>query len=161
VWSWTLGALVAGVYSPDVWGQTASVSGRALAPGQVGKARGLLIERLGDDLRALDVAAGRSGQEVGAWSTRVGMELRCAEAFAQEDLRITLGEGPARRLILGPALLRLLTAANAEAADTDAGLRTRTRRARIRTSPPPRSPTGSPDTSRPWPPTRTARSARR
>ena len=120
VWSWTLGALVAGLYLPDVWGQTASVSGRALAPGQVGRARGLLIERLGDDLRALDLAAGRSGQEVGAWSTRVGMELRCAEAFAQEDLRITLGEGPARRLILGPALLRLLTAANAEAASTDA-----------------------------------------
>jgi tetratricopeptide (TPR) repeat protein len=159
VWSWTLGALVAGVYSPDVWGQTASVSGRSLAPGQVGKARGLLIERLGDDLRALDVAAGRSGREVGAWSTRVGMELRCAEAFAQEDLRITLGEGPARRLILGPALLRLLTAANAEAADGRGRMRART--ARMRTSPPPRSPTGSPDTSRPWPPTRTARSARR
>ena len=108
VWSWTLGALVAGLYLPDVWGQTASVSGRALAPGQVGKARGLLIERLGEDLRALDLAAGRSGREVGAWSTRVGMELRCAEAFAQEDLRIAAGEGPARRLILGPALLRLL-----------------------------------------------------
>jgi tetratricopeptide (TPR) repeat protein len=122
VWSWTLGALVAGLYAPDVWGRTASVSGRPLAPGQVGRARGLLIERLGDDLRALDLAAGRSGGEVGAWSTRVGMELRCAEAFAQEDLRITLGDGPARRLILGPALLRLLLAANArtDADDVDA-----------------------------------------
>ena len=108
VWSWTLGALVAGLYLPDVWGRTASVSGRALAPGQVGKARGLLIERLGDDLRALDLAAGRSGEEVDAWSTRVGMELRSAEAFAQEDLRIKVGDGPSRRLIIGPALLRLL-----------------------------------------------------
>ena len=108
VWSWTLGALVAGLYLPDVWGRTASVSGRGLAPGQVGKARGLLIERLGEDLRALDLAAGRSGEEVDAWSTRVGMELRCTEAFAQEDLRIKVGDGPARRLILGPALLKLL-----------------------------------------------------
>ena len=111
VWSWTLGALVAALYLPDVWGQTASVSGRALAPGQVGKARGLLIERLGEDLRALDLAAGRGGGEdgdVAAWSIRVGMELRCAEAFAQEDLRIAVGQGPARRVILGPALRRLL-----------------------------------------------------
>jgi len=109
VWSWTLGALVAALYLPDVWGQTASVSGRALAPGQVGKARGLLIERLGDDLRALDLAAGRGDEDVEAWSVRVGMELRCAEAFAQEDLRITVGEGPARRVILGPALRNVLS----------------------------------------------------
>ena len=108
VWSWTLAGLVAGLYLPDVWGLTASVSGRALAPGQVGKARGLLVERLGADLRGLDLAAGRSGDEVDSWSIRVGMELRCAEAFAQEGLRISLGAGPARRLILGPALLRLL-----------------------------------------------------
>ena len=108
VWSWTLGALVAALYLPDVWGQTASVTGRALAPGQVGRARGLLIERLGDDLRALDLAAGRGGEDVDAWSVRVGMELRCAEAFAQEDLRITVGEGPARRVILGPALRGVL-----------------------------------------------------
>ncbi|HWG25844.1 hypothetical protein [Actinospica sp.] len=107
-WSWTIGALVAGVYSPDVWGQTASVSGRGLAPGQVAKARGLLVERLGADLRALDLAAGRTGDEVDAWSTRVAMEVRCAEAFAQEDLRVAVGDAPARRLILGPQLRRLL-----------------------------------------------------
>ena len=108
VWSWTLGALVAALYLPDVWGQTASVSGRALAPGQVGKARELLSERLGEDLRALDLAAGRGEADVDAWSVRVGMELRCAEAFAQEDLRITVGQGPARRVILGPALRNVL-----------------------------------------------------
>ena len=108
-WSWTLAALVAGVYLPDVWGLTASVSGRPLAPGQVAKARGLLVERLGGDLRALDLAAGRTGEEVDAWSTRVAMEVRCAEAFAQADLRVTVGEeGSARRLILGPQLRRLL-----------------------------------------------------
>ncbi|HET9168223.1 MAG TPA: hypothetical protein VFN97_02270 [Actinospica sp.] len=107
-WSWTIGALVAGVYLPDVWGQTASVSGRGLAPGQVAKARGLLIERLTADLLALDEAQGRTGEEARSWSTRVAMEVRCAEAFAQQDLRVEVGDAPARRLILGPALLERL-----------------------------------------------------
>ena len=118
-WSWTLGALVAGVYLPDVWGQTASVSGRGLAPGQVAKARGLLIERLGADMRALDEAAGRSGEEAEAWGTRVAMEVRCAEAFAQHDLRVTVGDAPARRLILGPALRALLDGHDAWRAEYD------------------------------------------
>jgi tetratricopeptide (TPR) repeat protein len=107
-WSWTVGALVAGVYVPDVWGQTASVSGRGLAPGQVAKARALLLERLAEDLRALDAASGRSGDEVDAWGTRLAMEVRCAEAFAQQDLRVEVGDAPSRRLVLGPALRRLL-----------------------------------------------------
>lgn len=107
-WSWTIGALVAGVYVPDVWGQTASMSGRGLAPGQVADARALLVERLGEDMRGLDRAAGRTGEEVDSWTTRAGMEVRCAEAFGREDLRIELGDAPSRRLVLGPTLRSLL-----------------------------------------------------
>jgi tetratricopeptide (TPR) repeat protein len=118
-WSWTIGALVAGVYVPDVWGQTASMSGRGLAPGQVPEARGLLVDRLGEDLRALDVASGRTGDEVGSWTTRLGMEVRCAEAFARQDLRVEVGDAPSRRLILGPELLRLLDAHAAWHAEYD------------------------------------------
>ncbi|MBR7831163.1 hypothetical protein KDK95_32960 [Actinospica sp. MGRD01-02] len=107
-WSWALGALVAGVYLPDVWGQTASVSGRGLAPGQVAKARALLTERLAADLRALDAESGRTGDEADSWGLRAAMEVRCAEAFAQQDLLVEVAGAPARRLILGPALRGLL-----------------------------------------------------
>jgi tetratricopeptide (TPR) repeat protein len=107
-WSWALGALVAGVYLPDVWGQTASVSGRGLAPGQVAKARALLTERLAADLRALDAESGRTGDEADAWGLRAAMEVRCAEAFAQQDLLVEVAGAPARKLILGPALRGLL-----------------------------------------------------
>ena len=87
----------------------------AATPGQAGQARGLLLDRLGEDLQALDSAAGRTGLEVDSWGVRLGMEMRCAEAFAQEELRIgPEGGGAGRRLILGPALHGLL-AANAGA----------------------------------------------
>lgn len=110
VWAWTLAALVAAVYLPDLWAATAQATGRELEPGQVAAARGALVERLRTDLRELDHAAGRDGEEIDAWTVRLGMEVRCAEAFAQEDLHLALGDGPARRLVLGPGLRRLLTA---------------------------------------------------
>ena len=110
VWGWTLAALTAALYLPDLWAATAQAVGRELEPGQVGKARAALVERLRTDLRALDRAAGRDGEEIDAWTVRLGMEVRCAEAFAQEELHIALGAGPARRLVLGPGLRRLLTA---------------------------------------------------
>ncbi|MQS11286.1 hypothetical protein F7Q99_03025 [Streptomyces kaniharaensis] len=108
VWEWTIGCLVAALYQPDLWAESVRVTGRPAEPPRIAAARAALTERLREDLRALDRAAGRSGDEVTAWTVLLGMEAHSADAFAQEDLRIALPGGPARRLVLGPTLARLL-----------------------------------------------------
>ncbi|MFD4660480.1 hypothetical protein ACFWP2_33220 [Kitasatospora sp. NPDC058444] len=108
VWAWTLGCLVAALHQPELWAESARITGRTPEPQRLATARAGLLDRLRDDLRALDRAAGRSGDEVTAWTLRLGMEAHCADGFAQEDVRITLPGRPARRLTLGPALDRLL-----------------------------------------------------
>ncbi|MFE7589861.1 hypothetical protein ACFU6K_10685 [Kitasatospora sp. NPDC057512] len=110
VWAWTLGSLVAALHQPQLWAESARTTGRTAEPQRLAAARTGLLDRLRDDLRALDRAAGRSGDEVTAWTLRLGLETHCADAFAQEDVRITLPGRPARRLALGPALDRLLRA---------------------------------------------------
>ncbi|MET8541961.1 hypothetical protein ABZW03_15075 [Kitasatospora sp. NPDC004799] len=110
VWAWTLGCLVAALHQPELWAESARITGRTPEPQRLAAARAGLLDRLRDDLRALDRAAGRSGDEVTAWTLRLGMETHCADAFAQEDVRITLPGRPARRLALGPALDGLLRA---------------------------------------------------
>ncbi|MGW7443971.1 hypothetical protein [Kitasatospora sp. NPDC054795] len=108
VWAWTLGCLVAALHQPELWTESARITGRTAEPQRLAAARAALIDRLRDDLRALDRVAGRSGDEVTAWTLRLGMEAHCADAFTQEDIRITLPGRPARRLALGPALEGLL-----------------------------------------------------
>ncbi|MFF4379893.1 hypothetical protein [Kitasatospora sp. NPDC001547] len=115
VWDWTLGCLVAALHQPDLWAESARITGRTAEPQRLAAARTGLLDRLRDDLRALDRAAGLSGDEVTAWTLRLGMETHCADAFAQEDIRITLPGRPARRLALGPALDRLLRAGSGPA----------------------------------------------
>ncbi|MFJ8622988.1 hypothetical protein ACIRD3_09075 [Kitasatospora sp. NPDC093550] len=110
VWAWTLGCLVAALHQPDLWAESARITGRTPDPQRLAAARTGLIDRLRDDLRALDRAAGRSGDEVSAWTLRLGMEAHSADAFAQEDIRISLPGRPARRLTVGPTLDRLLRA---------------------------------------------------
>ncbi|MBD0672914.1 hypothetical protein, partial [Streptomyces sp. CBMA156] len=108
IWSWTLGCLVAALHQPDLWAESARITGRTPEPQRLAAARTGLLDRLRDDLRVLDRAAGRSGDEVDAWTLRLGMEAHSADAFAQEPVRITLPGRPARRLALGPTLDRLL-----------------------------------------------------
>ncbi|MEV7354840.1 hypothetical protein [Kitasatospora sp. NPDC091276] len=108
IWTWTLGCLVAALHQPDLWAESARITGRPAEPQRMSTARSALTDRLREDLRALDRAAGRTGDEVTAWTLRLGMEAHSAEAFAQEDVRIALPGRPARRLALGPALDRLL-----------------------------------------------------
>ncbi|MFJ2189091.1 hypothetical protein ACIOJE_14230 [Kitasatospora sp. NPDC087861] len=108
IWAWTLGCLVAALHQPDLWAESARITGRPVEPPRMSAARSALTDRLREDLRALDRAAGRSGDEVTAWTLLLGMEAHSADAFAQEDVRITLPGRPARRLALGPALDRLL-----------------------------------------------------
>ncbi|WP_033333690.1 MULTISPECIES: hypothetical protein [Streptomyces] len=110
VWAWTLGCLVAALYQPELWAESARTTGRTAEPQRLAAARTGLIDRLRDDLRSLDRAAGRGGDEVTAWTLRLGMEAHSADAFAQEDVRITLPGRPARRLTAGPTLDRLLRA---------------------------------------------------
>ncbi|MGW2869439.1 hypothetical protein [Kitasatospora sp. NPDC001225] len=110
VWAWTIGSLVAALHQPELWAESARTTGRTAEPQRLAAARAGLLDRLRDDLRALDRAAGRSGDEVTAWTLRLGLETHCADALAQEDVRITLPGRPARRLALGPTLDRLLRA---------------------------------------------------
>ncbi|WBP90000.1 tetratricopeptide repeat protein [Kitasatospora cathayae] len=110
LWAWTVGCLVAALHREELWAQTARITGRPAEPQRMAAARTALTDRLREDLRALDRAAGRSGDEVTAWTLRLGMEAHAADAFAQEDVRITLPGGPARRLVVGPVLDGLLRA---------------------------------------------------
>ncbi|MER7752819.1 hypothetical protein [Kitasatospora sp. NPDC097643] len=110
LWAWTLGCLVAALHQPELWAESARVTGRTPEPQRIAAARKALTDRLRDDLRALDRAAGRSGDEVTAWTVRLGMEAHSAAAFAGEEVRIALPGRPARRLALGPALDGLLRA---------------------------------------------------
>ncbi|MGW3233473.1 hypothetical protein [Kitasatospora sp. NPDC001095] len=110
LWAWTLGCLVAALHQPELWAESARTTGRTAEPQRLAAARTGLLDRLREDLRALDRAAGRGGDEVTAWTLRLGMEAYCADALAQEDVRIALPGRPDRRLALGPVLERLLRA---------------------------------------------------
>ncbi|MFF7989200.1 hypothetical protein ACFZDG_05300 [Kitasatospora xanthocidica] len=110
VWAWTLGCLVAALHQPELWDESARITGRTPEPQRLAAARTGLIDRLRDDLRALDRAAGRSGDEVTSWTLRLGLEAHAADAFAQEQVRISLPGRPTRRLTAGPTLDRLLRA---------------------------------------------------
>ncbi|MGW3043858.1 hypothetical protein ACWC9T_28295 [Kitasatospora sp. NPDC001159] len=110
VWAWTLGCLVAALHQSELWAESARITGRQAEPQRTAAARTALTDRLREDLRALDRAAGRTGDEVAAWTLRLGMETHAAGAFEREDVRITLPGRPARRLAVGPTLDRLLRA---------------------------------------------------
>ncbi|MGA5823129.1 hypothetical protein ACPC54_35360 [Kitasatospora sp. NPDC094028] len=108
VWAWTLGCLVAALYQEELWAESARGTGRPVDPQRLAAARTALTDRLREDLRGLDRAAGRSGDEAEAWTLRLGLEAHSAEAFAQQDVRIAPPGRPARRLALGPTLDGLL-----------------------------------------------------
>ncbi|GAA5014820.1 hypothetical protein GCM10025734_62720 [Kitasatospora paranensis] len=108
LWHWVVGCLVPSLHLPDVWDAAAGVTGRDAEPPRVAAARAALTDRLRTDLRTLDQTHGRSGDEVDAWTVRLGMEVRCAEAFAEDEVRIARPDGTSHRLVVGPALERLL-----------------------------------------------------
>ncbi|MFJ1702562.1 hypothetical protein [Kitasatospora sp. NPDC088346] len=107
-WPWAIGCLVSALHLPDLWDRTASVTGRPIEAPRIAAARTALTDRLRGDLRELDQARGLSGDDVDAWTVRLGMETRSAEAFAQQELHVARDGGAGRRLVLGPALGRLL-----------------------------------------------------
>ncbi|WP_371501212.1 hypothetical protein OG871_30500 [Kitasatospora sp. NBC_00374] len=107
-WPWAIGCLMSALHLPDLWSRTASVTGRPTEPQRIAAARTALTDRLRGDLRELDQARGLSADDVDAWTVRLGMEARSAEAFAQEELHVAPDGGVGRRLVLGPALGRLL-----------------------------------------------------
>ncbi|MFD8706626.1 hypothetical protein ACFV1W_29155 [Kitasatospora sp. NPDC059648] len=120
VWAWTVGCLVAALHREELWAETARITGRPAEPQRMAAARAALSDRLREDLRALDRAAGRSGDEVAAWTLRLGMEAHAADAFAQGDVRITLPGRPPRRLVVGPVLDGLLRGESGTAAWAEA-----------------------------------------
>ncbi|MBO1418445.1 hypothetical protein J0670_28050, partial [Streptomyces sp. FH025] len=61
VWAWTIGSLVAALHQPELWAESARITGRPAEPQRLATARTALTDRLREDLRALDRAAGRSG----------------------------------------------------------------------------------------------------
>ncbi|MEV7596365.1 hypothetical protein AB0O91_03140 [Kitasatospora sp. NPDC089797] len=109
-WAWTLGCLVAALHRSELWSETARITGREAEPQRTAAARTALVDRLREDLRGLDRAAGRSGDEVDAWTLRLGIEVHAADALAGQDVMIAVPGRPARRLVLGPTLHRLLGA---------------------------------------------------
>ncbi|MEV4616172.1 hypothetical protein AB0K43_26790 [Kitasatospora sp. NPDC049258] len=113
LWQWAVGCLVCALHLPELWAEAARVTGRPLEAERIAAARGALTDRLRGDLRELDRARGRSADQVDAWTVRLGMEARSAEAFAQEELRVAVPGAPERRLVLGPALGGLLRPAPA------------------------------------------------
>ncbi|WP_431676056.1 hypothetical protein [Kitasatospora sp. KL5] len=108
LWHWAIGCLVPSLHLTDVWDAAAHVTGRDTEPPRMAAARAALIDRLRSDLRTLDQTHGRSGDEVDAWAVRLGMEVRCAEAFAEDEVVIGRPDGTSHRLVVGPALERLL-----------------------------------------------------
>ncbi|MEV8099805.1 hypothetical protein [Kitasatospora sp. NPDC085879] len=108
LWHWVIGCLVPSLHLPDVWDAAAHVTGRDAEPPRVAAARAALTDRLRTDLRTLDQAQGRSGDEVDAWTVRLGMEVRCAEAFAEDEVVIGRPDATSHRLVVGPSLERLL-----------------------------------------------------
>ncbi|MEV7025413.1 hypothetical protein AB0O00_25190, partial [Kitasatospora sp. NPDC093558] len=112
LWQWTIGCLAAAVHLPALWAEAARVTGRPADPPRVAAARTALVERLRVDLRALDVAEGRTGEDVANWTLRLAMEAHCADAFAQADVTVRQpGRATAGRLVHGPTLTALLRAA--------------------------------------------------
>ncbi|WP_031078628.1 hypothetical protein [Streptomyces sp. NRRL WC-3742] len=107
-WAWTLGCLAAALHQADLWTESARTTGRTPEPQRLAAARTALTERLRDDLRALDRTAGRSGDEVTAWTLLLGMEAYSADVFAQWDVRIAVPGRPSRALAIGPTLEGLL-----------------------------------------------------
>ncbi|MEU2631689.1 hypothetical protein, partial [Kitasatospora sp. NPDC007106] len=108
LWHWVIGCLVPSLHLTEVWDAAARLTGRDAEPPRVAAARAALTDRLRTDLRTLDQADGRSGDEVDAWTVRLGMEVRCAEAFAEDEVLIGGPDGAGHRLVVGPALERLL-----------------------------------------------------
>ncbi|MER7672414.1 hypothetical protein ABTY61_28695 [Kitasatospora sp. NPDC096128] len=108
VWAWAIGSLVAALHQPDLWDESARITGRTPEPQRMTAARTALVDRLREDLRALDRAAGRGGDEVEAWTLRLGMEVYAADTFTGHDVMVEVPGRPARRLVLGPLLHGLL-----------------------------------------------------
>ncbi|WP_143765483.1 tetratricopeptide repeat protein [Catenulispora acidiphila] len=79
-WMWTIGCLVTALYAPDFWTQVVGVGDVEADRGQIEQTRRTLIDELKNDLRFADLAAYRGGDEVDAWSVRLGMDVLACEA---------------------------------------------------------------------------------
>ncbi|MEE1782063.1 hypothetical protein PUR71_03820 [Streptomyces sp. SP17BM10] len=112
VWRWTIGCLAAALHLPALWAESARITGRPAEPARVAAARAALVDRLRVDLRALDEAEGRTGEDVASWTLRLAMESYCADAFVRADLTLRQpGRATAGRLVHGPTLAGLLRSA--------------------------------------------------
>ncbi|MFL6117257.1 MAG: tetratricopeptide repeat protein [Catenulispora sp.] len=76
-WEWAIGCLVSALYAPDFRPQATGAAPEALADGQERFVadRGSLIQELRDALRVVDEAEHRSGDEIDAWTVRLGMDV--------------------------------------------------------------------------------------
>ena len=79
-WMWTIGCLVTALYAPDFWAQVVGVGDVEAEREQIARSRGPVLDELKNDLRFADLAAYRGGDEVDAWSVRLGMDVFACEA---------------------------------------------------------------------------------
>ncbi|WP_194915668.1 tetratricopeptide repeat protein [Catenulispora rubra] len=79
-WMWTIGCLVTALYAPDFWVQVVGVADVEADHEQIVRNRRVLVDELKNDLRFADLSAYRGGDEVDAWSVRLGMDVFACEA---------------------------------------------------------------------------------
>jgi tetratricopeptide (TPR) repeat protein len=79
-WMWTIGCLVTALYAPDFWVQVVGVADVETDHEQIAQTRRALVDELKNDLRFADLSAYRGGDEVDAWSVRLGMDVFACEA---------------------------------------------------------------------------------
>ncbi|WP_370370654.1 tetratricopeptide repeat protein [Catenulispora sp. GP43] len=82
-WMWTIGCLVTALYAPDFWARVVGVGDVEADHDQIVRNRRTLLDELRNDLRFADLAAYRGGDEVDAWSVRIGMDVFACEADPQ------------------------------------------------------------------------------
>ncbi len=79
-WMWTIGALVTALYAPDFWVQVVGVADVETEHERIAGTRRKLLDELRNDLRFADLSGYRGGDEVDAWTVRVGMDVFACSA---------------------------------------------------------------------------------
>lgn len=89
-WMWTIGCLVTALYAPDFWVRVVGVGDVGAEHEQIVRSRGAVIDELKNDLRFADLAAYRGGDEVDAWSVRLGMDVFACQADPPASCQIQI-----------------------------------------------------------------------
>jgi tetratricopeptide (TPR) repeat protein len=125
-WMWTIGCLVTALYAPDFWVRVVGVGDVEADHEQIVRSRGAVIDELKNDLRFADLAAYRGGDEVDAWSVRLGMDVLACQDDPPSSCQIQIQISPTldallRRQPETPALTQWRELADAmHAVDPDA-----------------------------------------